>query len=491
MTVTIAKRSDISLDAVHRVAWQGEAVVLAPEAMAAMQAARTRFDKLIDDPDIVIYGVTSGYGQNAKVRLKPEERKAHARRPSVAAAASWGDPLPERVTRAIVLARLANFVEGDAAVSPHVAQAVAQMLDGRELPEVPARGQGGAGEILSLSHLFVDLARSLELHEKDNLSLVNGSPSASGLIADAALAAQRRIDVAAEVLAFSAEAFNAPLTHFSPWLDRLWNNDPDAWALRRLRDLIGGGHGGARRPYQAPVSFRILPRILGQARRASLMAEEVATQSLAAASDNPVIVPPDDEHPSGQAFSTGGYHNAQAPMAMDALTAAYANLCILAERHAAKLLDPAISLLGSLGDGSGRSYLGCLPMAITGYEEEIRALCQATLLPGSESGGFGQNDVASPVFLSWSKQERAGVLLESALAALCPVAARAYAVSERPVPQALRGLSRLIAEAVPDMDGSSALGPQTGELALRLRQRIYSRDLSDGSLEMSTSGLGV
>ncbi len=412
MTVTIARRSDINLDTVYRVAWQGEAVELAQEAMAVIEAARARFQDLIDDPDIVIYGVTSGYGQNAKVRLKPEERKAHANRPPVPAAASWGDSVPERVTRAIVLARLANFVEGHAAVSPHLAQAVAQMLDGRPLPQVPARGQGGAGEILSLSHLFVDLARSLELQEKDSLSLVNGSPSASALVADAALAAHRRIDVAAEVLAFAADAFNVPLTHFSPWLDGLWNNEPDAWALKRLRQLIGGSHGGARRPYQAPVSFRILPRILGQARRASLMAEKVATESLAAASDNPVIVPPDDDHPSGQAFSTGGYHNAQAPMAMDALTAAYANLCILAERYSAKLLDPAVSLLGNLGDGSGRSYLGCLPMAVTGYEEEIRALTQATLLPGSELGGFGQNDVASPVFLAWSKQERAGVLLE-------------------------------------------------------------------------------
>ena len=43
-----------------------------------------------------------------------------------------------------------------------------------------------------------------------------------------------------------------------------------------------------------------------------------------------------------------------------------------------------------------------------GYEEEARLYAQATLLPGSESGGFGQNDVASPVFLAWTKQDRAG-----------------------------------------------------------------------------------
>ena len=61
-----------------------------------------------------------------------------------------------------------------------------------------------------------------------------------------------------------------------------------------------------------------------------------------------------------------------------------------------------------------------LPMAQTGYEEEARLCAQATLLPGSESGGYGQNDVASPVFLAWSKQDRAGRCLEMALAtSLC------------------------------------------------------------------------
>jgi histidine ammonia-lyase len=474
MAVLIECRRDITLDAVRRVAWRGEPVEIGPRSLAAMAQARTRFEKLIEDTDVVIYGVTTGYGQNARHRLEPAARKAHARRPPVAAAASWGDPLPERVVRAILLARLANFVDGHAAATPALALGVAHMLDGRPLPEIPARGQGGAGEILALSHLFLGLARSSELGEKDMLSLVNGAPCASALAADAALAAAGRIELAAQVLALAAEGFNAPLSHFAEELEELWNNPYDGWALRRLRALIAGGHGGPRRPYQAPVSFRILPRILGQARRASVFAAEVASESLAAVSDNPVILPPDADHPLGRAVSTGGYHNAQAPMAMDLLTAAYANLCVIAERMAAKLLDGPISLLPDqlgIADSSGR-YLGCLPMAITGYEEEARGLAQATLLPGAESGGFGQNDIASPVFPAWSKQERAGLLLECALAALAPIALGAIEVTGRPVPEPLARLAGDVRQTVPD-DATAPLGPATGALADRLRQRVY------------------
>jgi histidine ammonia-lyase len=475
MSVTLNSRADFTLETARRVAWGGEGVRLGAASQTAMAEARARFLRLIEDPEITIYGVTSGYGQNAKVRLTPEQRKVHADRPPHPAAASWGDPVPERVARAIVFARLANFVEGHAAVSPEIANGVAAMLDQDALPEVPARGQGGAGEILSLSHLFMPLANSMRLAEKDSLSLINGSPSATGLVVDAALAGAARLEIAAQVLAFAAEAFNAPLGHFDEGLDGYWNNDHDSWALARLRALIDDGHGGERRPYQAPVSFRIIPRMLGQAHLAAQLARDVATQSLPAVTDNPSLLPPDTANPNGRAVSTGGYHNAQAPMAMDMLTAAYANLCVLAGRLAAKLMDGSISLLPpQLGAGDGRPYLGCLPMAITGYEEEARMLATATLLPGSESGGFGQNDVASPVFLAWSKQERAGLLLEQSLAALAPIALLALDITERPAPRPLTELGNATRAHVPLDKTGLVPGPPTAELAQWLRDSVYS-----------------
>jgi histidine ammonia-lyase len=474
MTIILDSRRDFTLDAAKQIAWGKEAVTLGPSAQEAMTSARTRFLQILEDSDAVIYGVTSGYGHYAKLRFTPAERAAHARRPPFGPAVSWGDPLPERAARAIVFARLSNFVEGHAAITPAVANAVAAMLSGPPLPPVPARGQGGAGEIVALSHLFLPLARSLDLAEKDSLCLVNGSPAATGLVTDAALAGAARLDVAAEVFAYAAEAFNTPLDHFSVHFEDHWNNRHDSWALGRLRELIDGGHGGDRRPYQAPVSFRILPRMLGQTHLATTLATDVAAHSLTAVTDNPVLLPPTPDSPHGAMISTGGYHNAQVPLALDALTAAYANLTVIAERICAKLLDPAISLLADdLGQEPGKPFLGCLPMAATGYEEEARSLATATLQPGSESGGFGQNDVASPVFLAWSKQARAGLLVEQSLAVLGTIAARAYQNTARPVPAPLQAIDDLVQAHVPDTDESLLLGPATAALATAFRERVH------------------
>jgi histidine ammonia-lyase len=474
MIVRLFSRKDITLENLRRVAWVGEAVEIDGNAVAQMVEARHRFMLLLDDPTITVYGVTSGYGQNAKKRLTAEERKLHAKRPPIQQAAAWGDPLPDRVTRAIVFARLANLVDGNAAITPDVALAVAAMLDGRPLPKIPARGQGGAGEILSLSHAFGALVAPAPIAEKDVLSLINGSPAASALVADTALAAHARLDVAVEIFALAAEAFNIPLSHFAPELGELWNNPHDAWALAKLNEAIGKGHDGPRRPYQAPVSFRILPRMLGQARRAACLASEIATESLAAITDNPAMLAPDQDHPLGRMISTGGYHNPHAVMAMDAVTAASVNLITIAGRAAAKLLDGAVSLLpDQLGLAGLPGYLGCLPMAITGYEEEARIHAMATLLPGSESGGFGQDDIASPVFLAWSKQEKTGALLEAALAGLAFIALRALDFTNRPVPPNLASLAEDIHKVMPDPASRQILGPAAYQLEAKLRSRIY------------------
>ena len=480
MTVLVETRADLSLEAARRVAWNGEGVELGATALAAMARGRERLERILaHDPDVTIYGVTTGPGQLAGKTLTPEQRERWAARSPARIATSWGDPLPDRVVRAIVLARLANFVEGHAAVSPEIARRVAAMLDEDVMPVVPAMGQGGAGEILSLSHLFMGLAEEAEPAIKDVMCLVNGSPAATGLVTDAALVAERRIDAAARVFALSFEAFNAPLSHLDPALAGYWNNPHDGRALARLRELVAGGHGGERRPYQAPVSYRILPRMLGQARRAASLAAEVATESLQAVTDNPVWVDDiDDNHPFGRFVTSGGYHNPHAVLAMDAVATASANLCVLAERHGAKLLDGAVSLLphqlNALDDDDApRAYLGCLPMAQTGYEEEARLYTQATLLPGSESGGFGQNDVASPVFLAWSKQDRAGRSLDMALASLVPIALRALDVTERPVPAPLADLEAVARKILPDPEESQAFGPAVAALADALRADIY------------------
>ncbi len=474
MTVTLHTRADITLDSYDRVAWQGEDVRFDPAAVTRMGECRTAFLRLIEDPDVVVYGVTSGYGQMAHLRFTPEQRREHARKPAHAAMASFGEPLPERVARGMVLARLANFVDGHAAISPALAEAVAGLLAGAPLPAVPALGNGCPGEILALSQLLTPLAETMELGEKDSLSLVNGSPCAAALLADAVLAGRNRLALAVEVFALSIEAFKAPMEAYDAALDDLWGDVHEAAVLREVRAWLEGTaiEKGSRRPYQAPVSWRIVPRVLGQARRALAAAEEVAATSLRSVSDNPVFVPPDAAHPLGRVLSNGGYHNAAAYPALDNLSASWADLALLCDRHVTKLMDGKVSHLPDFlmqEDG----YLGCLGFTAAGLAEQARQAAQRSFLPGSEGGGFGQNDVAVPTFHSWRKEAEAGRCLDAALATLAATASQAFYITERSAPPRLQPFLEVVRGAFPPVSQRRPLGPDAEVLEGCLQSRVF------------------
>ena len=480
MTVVLTSRTDINLDTVHRVAWQGENVRLSETALRRIAACRESFLRLIDgDPDAVVYGVTTAMGELASQRLATSARDSHARLKPFAAATSFGDPLPNRIVRAIILARLANFLEGHAATSPRIAESVAAMLDLPSLPAVPGSGQGGAGEILALYPLFAELSLGFDLDVKERGSLINGSPCAAAMLADSAISARRRLACVERVFALSIEAFQAPLEHFDEALERLWGDEHEGAALRRLRQLLSAA-GQGRRTYQAPVSYRIVPRVLGHAHRALASAERAATVSLQSVSDNPVYLPPDQMHPLGRCISTGGFHNAMAAPALDDLAAIWADLCLLCHRHGARLLDARASRLPDLlmvnrsaSDSDGHGSVGYIPMAITGYLEQARAAAQRTFIPGTETAGSGQDDVSATVFLAWAKSDQAGRCLDAALAMLAVLASQALHVTGRDAPQPLSRFLNDVRAIVPPVEADRVLGPELARLSSHFTSQVF------------------
>jgi histidine ammonia-lyase len=464
MTVEIATRRDIDLDAVRRVSREGEAVSLAPASLARMDEARAAFLRLIDRPEIVVYGVTSYYGDRASVRLDAAgRREMGAYKPPLEL--GFGEPLPERVTRAIVLARLANLVDGNSAASSRFVAAVAELLDGGLLPPVPRHGNGGSGEIIALGHLFGPLLRSRDLGEKEAGSVLNGSPCAAGLAADAALTAARRVELAEAVLALTVDAFGAPLEAYDVALEALWGDPYEAAALRGLRSLVDPGRDG-RMDHQAPVSFRILPRVLGQARRAAAQAAEAAEASLRSVSDNPVFVLPDHEHPDGRVLSTGGYHDARAPAALDTVAASAADLAGIAQNVLFQLFyPPGGGVMSEL-----RYHLSLTTMVANAFVADARKAAGHT---PSGIGSPGQNDVVSPAFLAWDAQDRAGAGCDGVLAILAACAAQTLVGDGREPAPASRALLDEVLELFPVSALGSSFGPQLEALTARFSERVH------------------
>lgn len=373
MSVLVRDRRDITLEAVYAVAWQGAGLEIAPEALELMDRCHESFEAHVADrvraqPDALIYGVTSAPGDSAASALSPE---GQAQRPSqLWTAMSFGEPLPARVVRAIVVALV-------------------------------------------------------------------------------------------------AEAAGAPDEHYAPELEQLWGDEHEAAALRSMRRLLEGS-ARERQAHQASVSLRILPRVLGAARRAQAEAERAARVSLSSVTDNPVYLPPTPQRPIGAVYSTGGYHNAQATPAMDGLSFAQADLCQLAQRLTDHLFQqPRTAALIARDEWT----LKPLHMVQNGWAENARALAHPTLL---SLGGFGQNDVPALSFLSWQKAIAIGGCLDAALAVLAAVASQALHTAAHEPPVALSSFVGEIRNVFPPVVNPRPLGQECQKLSELFSREAFS-----------------
>jgi histidine ammonia-lyase len=429
MTVVAGAPEDFTLEAFRRVTVDREGVVIGPAAVRVMSAARAGFERLLRaDPGGFIYGVTTRPGVEVGTAIPPEELRDYARRFRGVGRGFGRDHLDERVVRGIVFARLADFIGGHAKVRPELAQRVARLLDGA-LPRVPLDGQSGAGEILPLMHVMAAVDAG-DLVEGEGMALINGSPCATALAADVTLHAGHRLRLAEAIFALSIEALAAPLDAYDEALDDLRGDEADRTVLHHLHGHLRGAVTAGRLAHQAPVSYRILPQVLGQAQRAV--------------------------------------------QAMNWLTASWADLALVAQRqvtamHSATsglphLLAPAGFIPGA--SGGATNLFGWVA---TGLVEEARALAAPTLLPATINDT--QNDIATPTFGAYRSQHRAAECLDSVLAILALVSSQALSVTNRHPAPPLAGLLNGIRSVFPPVQTErEGQGTQAAELAA-----IFSR----------------
>lgn len=477
MIVTVDDRGDVNLDTLERVALHGDSVRFSERAIERMAGAHQQFQDYVEaNQHTFIYGVTSGYGPEGKGRLSLQESADRRGRGVPWRGLSFGGGLlPEYVSRAAVFATLPMLVAGNTATHPERACALAARLDG-PLPRLPARGLVAAGELLP--NFVLDTYATTEPLPGEGFSAGagNGSATSNAMAGMAAIFSRRRLAFAERLLALSAEAFNAPLDAYHPALKGLWGDRFEAEALDSLGALLEGA-GLERRPFQAPVSYRILPRVLGQVRRAVATLEEVAAISLREVASNPLFVLPGAAEPEGLTISTGGYHNATGAPAIDGVAAGWTDLAALAQRHIVKLHKGDVSLLPdrllppgtSFATGYSTTYLEYVPNQAL---EEMRRRAQPTLLTAGEIAASEQDDVAITTPIAFVAEREVAQRLDEVLAVLGAVCSQAFHITARTPAPPLEPLLDFIRTSFPPVESRRPLGDECGRLAQAISDSI-------------------
>jgi histidine ammonia-lyase len=456
MTVLVNTRNDFTLGNFRRVSYAGEPVRVGAQARRVM---------------------TAGAGQGPAVG--PPGGEAAGRAPRAAPGAGFGGGfLDPAVVRGILFARLASLVSGHAGVRPSVADRVAALLDG-PMPQVPLDGQAGTGEVLPMACVLAGLRRD-DLDKGEEEALLGGAPCSAALAADAAIRARYRLAHAEGICALSIEAFRAPLGAYDEALDDLWGDPHETAALRGLRRYLHGAGTAERRSHQAPVSYRIIPRVLGQVHRAVAAIEKAATVSLRSVTSDVLYVADEAGRRAGRAVRSGGYHNGMAYPALNALSASWADLALVAERqvtalNTAETSGLPVNLVAPGAHGNGTYAYG---WAASGYVEEARAAATPALLPALVEDPHA--DVLSPTFSAYRRECRAAECLDGVLAILAVVSSQALFVTGRNPPQPLRPVLFFVRSVFPPIDGTGErdLSADGGRLQQALGAAARSGELA-------------
>jgi histidine ammonia-lyase len=314
----------------------------------------------------VTYGVNTGFGKLASVRIADADLAKLQSNLIVSHAVGTGPALPDGVVRLLLAMKAASLARGASGVRPVVIEALTNALKADALPVIPAKGSVGAsGDLAPLAHMTAALMgygeirlkgetlpaaealkraglTPLALGAKEGLALINGTQVSTTLAMTGLAAIARVFDAALVAGALSVDALKGSDTPFDPRIQTLRGQPGQIKVAKVLLDLIAGSaireshrHGDSK--VQDPYSLRCQPQVMGAVR--DLIGTVAATLSTEAnaVTDNPLVLGP------GEIVSGGNFHAEPVAFAADILAMAVCEIGNLSERRMALLVDPVMS----------------------------------------------------------------------------------------------------------------------------------------------------
>lgn len=358
--------NSLDLDDFAALARRGAGCILAPAARERIAAARAVVEAVVES-GIATYGVNTGFGDLATVRIDGQRTAELQRRLLLSHAAGIDTPLEPEVVRGMLVLRANTLAKGHSGVRVEVVELLLELLARDLLPVVPRRGSVGAsGDLAPLAHLalpligegevWVDGRRTpaaealavagltrLVLAAKEGLALINGTQAMTALTALAAVEIRRLTRTADLVGALSTEALRGTDTAFDARLSALRPHPGQLASARNLWRLLQGStirdsHRDNDSRLQDPYSIRCMPQVHGAVRDVLADAERRLAIEMNSATDNPLVFTDD-----GAILSGGNFHGEPIALAADFLTIAVAELGAISERRVEKLTNAAHS----------------------------------------------------------------------------------------------------------------------------------------------------
>ncbi|SER99662.1 histidine ammonia-lyase [Sphingobium sp. YR768] len=346
--------------------YAGGSVMLDPACLPAVAESAAAVRRILAK-GAPVYGINTGFGKLASVRIEAEDLATLQRNIVLSHAAGIGPATPVAVTRLMMALKLTSLARGASGVAPETVQMLEAMLQRGLTPVVPAQGSVGAsGDLAPLAHMTAAMigegrivcdgvempaAQALEqagltplqLGPKEGLALLNGTQFSTAFALAGLIEAERLYRSALLTGVLSTEAAKGTDAPFDPRIHALRGHRGQMETANALRMLMQGSairasHREDDLRVQDPYCLRCQPQVMGAVLDLLRQAGTTLLTEANGVSDNPLIFPESDE-----ALSGGNFHAEPVAFAADMIAIALCEIGSIAERRIAMLVDPTLS----------------------------------------------------------------------------------------------------------------------------------------------------
>lgn len=370
-TVVLTGRS-LAIDRIEGVAAKGWPVDVDETSMERVAEGRAWIERILKTGQTV-YGVNTGFGRLADVRV-PEESLEELQVNLVRShAGGVGNPMSEAEARAMLLLRANVLAKGWSGCRPDVVRVLVAMLNAGVTPVIPEKGSVGAsGDLAPLAHLALVVMgegeafyqnqriaggeamrraglQPLRLKAKEGLALLNGTQAMTAVGGLAVARARRLVRIADLAGAMSLEALRGTPAAFDERIHRARPHDGQIATAAHLRELMRDSEiREAHREHDSRVQdaycLRCMPQVHGAVRGALEHVKDVIEVESGSATDNPLVFPePGEETLNHGVLSGGNFHGAPLSYVFDYAGIVMTDLAGITERRIDRLLNPDIN----------------------------------------------------------------------------------------------------------------------------------------------------
>jgi len=355
----------VGLDVLRR-AWQGPVTTsLGDNAKLRIAESNELINEIVASGE-QIYGVNTGFGQLAHVRIDTDQLAKLQENLVCSHAVGVGEDLDDDIVRLIILMKIIALAEGFSGVQLALVEALCELLNHNIYPRIPSRGSVGAsGDLAPLAHMagallgigevrvageVLSAATALEqaglkpvvLGPKEGLALLNGTQVSTALTLAAVFRTENLMAAAMVAGVMSSDAIRGSATPFDKRIQNVRGHVGQIAVAGVLRDLMKGSdirasHVDCDR-VQDPYSIRCQPQVMGACLDVLRHVCSVLQTEANAVTDNPLVFTD-----SKSVLSGGNFHAEPVALAADYLALAIAEIGSLSERRIALLIDSHMS----------------------------------------------------------------------------------------------------------------------------------------------------